>query len=157
MAVHPAFIDEADTDLDIDSPLTTGLFTNKRQNDRALRRALVGFHIAETTFTSTSYVTLATLYLWIPDLADFSGIQRRLLFEFEAKVTSGTATYKIAAAVDSDEPTQTSTSYGSKTCTLNIASAFKGTVHTLAIQAKQTGGGTGYIKLVDRLTSLLEY
>jgi hypothetical protein len=154
---HPDFVDLADTDVDIDSPLTTGLFENFRQCDRALRRAVMGFHIPETTFTSATYVQLAEAYIWIPDLADFDGIQRQLLFEFEAKVTSGTATFKLVSVVDSDEPTQTATSYTSTTCTLDIAGALKGTVLYFSVQGKIAGGGTGYIKSVNRLTSLLEF
>lgn len=155
---HPAFIDIPDTDIDVDSPLTTTIFQNFRQCDRAVRVIAFGFDVAEVTFTSATYVTVATVYFYLPDLADFDTIQRRILANFEVKTSAGgTLTLKTTAdGVDSDEVTTTSTSYTSKTCTQNLASGLKGTIVQLDIKGK-ISAGTGYLRSIDRLTTLLEY
>jgi len=155
---HPAFVDIDDNDIDVDSPLTTDVFQDFRQCDRAVRVALLGFDVSTQTFTSSSYTLLATVYVYIPDLADFDGIQRRLLLECEVKSSGGaTATIKtIADSVSSDEPTTTSTSFVSQTITQNFDVALAGTVVAVAIYGKIVSG-TGSFKIVDRLTALLEY
>lgn len=157
---HPDFIDIADTDIAIDKGIKTGILLSRlRQNQRAARIALVGFYVPEVTFTSPTYVTLATQSFWLPNRADFSGIQRRLVMEFEGKVYGGSspvATYQISAVSNSDEPTANGTSYASKLASLNLESALKGTKVTVTIKGKVTSG-VGYFRIADAATSLVEF
>lgn len=156
---RPAYTNIPDGDVDVDSPLDTDLFTALRDNDESLRIQVVPVNISEQNTTSATYVTLVSFRLYLPDLADYTGIQRLLVFEAEVKTSSGTATFKVtdnAAAVDSTETTTTSSTYESKTVTLNFAAGLVDTVRTIDVKAKTTAG-TFNLRSVDSITSRLEY
>lgn len=155
-----AWVDIPATDTDIDSPEDEDLFESLAGNDVALRVAPVGWGVAEVTASSTGYVTLATVYVRIPDVAS-SAIQRKLVFRFECKVASGgTGTFKVtdnAAAVDSTEATTTSTSYEDKEVTLNFAEGLAGTTRQIDIKGKYTTTSPANLQIVDSFTSELQF
>ncbi len=155
-----AWVDIPSTDSDIDSPEDEDIFQSLANNDVALRIAPVGFALAETQATSTGYVTLATVYVELPDVAS-SAIQRKLVFRCELKATAGgTMTLKItdnAAAVDSTEASSTSTSYEDKEVTLNFAEGLKGTKRQIDIKGKYTTNSPGFVQIVNAITSELHF
>lgn len=159
---HPGWTDIPDTDIDVDSPGDTDLFTGLRDNTRAARRQTIGFYVSTVNTTSATYALLDTVYLKVPDVDDFTSIQRILTFEAEVAVSGGgTATWKLTQTdhggpVDSTEATTTSASFESKTVTLNIPAAAQGDIVTLEIYGKTTAG-TFQLKVVDGPTSDLQF
>ena len=140
-----AYTDVPDSDIDVDSPLDTDLFTALRDNDNETRQILFGYNRAEVTTTTSGYTTLATFSLYLEDLPDYTGIQRKLVMPIELKQSGGgTVTFRLqdnAAAVESNEVTETSATYvWSADLTLNFAAGLEGTTRTINLQAKVTSG-----------------
>jgi hypothetical protein len=150
-----------DASIDTDSPLDEALFEDLRDNDEILRQAIIDWGISETASVGTTYVTVASRSLFVPNLADITGDTRTLVVEAQFKASAGTASFKVtdnAAAVDSTEVTTGSTSYTSGEVTLNIDASLKGTIRTIDFKVKNSGASdTTSLQAIDRLTSRLNY
>lgn len=158
---RPAYTNIPDGDVDVDSPLDADLFTALRDNDEALRIQVLHVNVAEVTETSSTYPGSpnASFRLYVPDLADYTSIQRTLTFEAEVKTTSGTMTFKVqdnATATDSTETTSTSSTFESKEVVLNLAAGWVDTIRTIDVYMKTTAG-TASLRSVDSVTSRMEY
>lgn len=131
------------TDVDIDSPVDEDLMLSLKQNDEANRLSLFGVYFVETTFTNTSYNTLSSHDVYIPNLTDYTGIQRTVYFEFEGQAgASETALFRVTGVgTTSNVVTVTSTTYVSVECTISVGSTWAGSRQTFTIQ-KQTNPGS---------------
>lgn len=129
------------TDVDTDSPLDADLFTELRDNANAVRQSLFGVSIAETSTASTSYVTLHSFRLVIPDLADYTTIQRQVTGDIQAKVANAAATgsYHLrdnSSGNTGSDVTTSSITYAYLQPSLNIDAAWKGTTRTIDVRVK---------------------
>lgn len=147
-------------EVDGDSDVTQATLDKIRKNNRAERFRLLQFTQAEVTRANASYGLMVTLKpVLVPDVADYSGLQRLLDLYVEVKVSAGTGTIQIRdddAGTTGDEPTTVSTTYEVKRPTLNIASALKGTVRTWKIYGKNPGG-TLYLRIPNSLAAVLHH
>lgn len=159
---RPAFTDIADTDIDQDSPITETLLEDIRDNAEALRITpiYVGFSEATST-TATPGAKIHEFPLHIPNLADYTSIQRQVTVWMQVKYATGTsasfylkdnATSNTGTAV-----TTTSTSYEVKEPSLNIDAGWINTTRVIEIWAYPTGGGTAYAQADDSYGSRMEY
>lgn len=157
-----AWVDLPITDTDLDSPVKTGLLLKMRDNDRALRITVIAQEMAEQSDTVSVYTAAAfSFFLFIPDLPDYIGYQRKFTFNCEMKVSGGgTGTLKVrdnASATDSTEATTTNGTYEEKEVVLNVDSAWKGTTRTIEVWMKKSGGGSVESQVVNRACHRLEY
>lgn len=159
-----AWVDIPDADIDVGSFLREDLVTFRlRDNLRELRRSVLAWVFPEATTTSSTYVALAgtDLKIFIPDYADYSGLQRRLTVWIDYKVSGNSADYKIVETVSGNSGTAltglTSTTYVAINLTIDVQSSWKGTMRTFQIQAKKTSGGTLYAQAVAQVAAVLEY
>ena len=154
-----AWTDIASTDVDIDSAVDTDLMSALRNNTRALRTNLFGVHFAETSVGSASITGIVTAKVYVPDLPDYTGLQRKLTVEIDAKVDasgneiqlqlSGFGTTGSAVSV-------TSTTYGLVELSIDIGSSYAGNTEVGAIQGKAVTG-SGKIRSLNLVTWRLEY
>lgn len=159
---RPTFNPIPDSDLNLDSPgKTQDVFEYLRDNAGAVRIAILGIYLAEETDTSASYQEHAgTIVVHVPDVADYTGIQRLISVTIEVKVSAGTGTFQLkddASSNVSSEVTSTSTSYEDKTLTLDLDAGWKGTDRTIIVQYKVSGGNDVYVKAGPRYDTWLEY
>lgn len=159
---RPPYTNIPTTDVDLDSPITEDeVIKAFRDNIDATRIELVATDFTEQTTTSGSWVTLSSFPLTIPDVEDYSGIQRKLSI-WLAMRTDGVelgevrlrdlATLNVGAA-----KTTTSGSYEPKQPTLDIDAAWKGTTRTFQIRGQVTGGATLRVKSEKSNGGFLEY
>lgn len=154
-----SWTDISSSQVDIDSPVDTTLMTALRNNSRALRTALFGVHFAETSVAATSFTDVVSTKVYVPDLPDYTGLQRKLTVEIDAKVDaagdeiqlqlSGFGTTGTAVSV-------TSTTYGLVELSIDIGSSYAGSTEDVAIQGKAVTG-SGKIRSLNLVTWRLEY
>ena len=159
---RPTWNNIPDADLDLDSPgKTQDVFEYLRDNAGAVRIAILGIYMGEETDNSASYVEHTdTITLHIPDVADYTGIQRKVSVTVEVKVSAGTGTFQLkddATSTTGGEVTSTSTGYEDKTLTLDLDASWKGTDRTIIVQYKVSGGNDCYVKAGPRYDTWLEY
>lgn len=157
-----AWTDILSTDTDIGSPIDEDLTEGLRANQLLTRAALFGVSFAEVTTASATYVTVQSVRVYVPDLDDYTGIQRELTAEIEAKVSnaSGVATYMLEDDSSGDtgsEVTTSATSYGWQELTLDLDATWAGTNRTINIQAKITGGYTAYARSENAVSWRVAY
>ena len=132
-----AWTDIPATDTDVDSPLDEDLFDALRDNQLECRTAHYQVDISEGTASDSSFTTIKTVTIYVPDLADYTGIQRKVIGEFEAKITAGTATYRLLGDGNTGtEVTSTATSFESVECEVDIDAGSAGSVVTVQLQGK---------------------
>lgn len=158
-----AWTDIPAADVDVDSPIDEDLVAALRDNLIECRVCVLGIEVYEDTTNNTSWTTSATVYVWLPDLADQDGLQRSLTLTVELKVTGGgTGYFRLrddGAAVNGDAPSTTSTSYEDEVSTVDFATGLKGSVRTILVQFYHSAGGgqTVEIKNENRATGVLVY
>lgn len=136
--------DIASTDVDTDSPLDTDLFTALRDNANAVRQSVFAVSIAETSTASTSYVTLHSFRLAIPNLADYTTIQRLVTGDLQMKIANAAAIASVhlrdnATSTTGSDVTTSSTTYIYAAPTLDIDASWKGTTRTIDVRVKTNG------------------
>ncbi len=145
---RPTYVNLPDTDVDIDSPQDTDLFDTLRDNIEASRICVLFIDEAEatTSVTSAGGAVLFSMLVFIPDLADYTGIDRTIYADFEGKLTgsAGTplATFWLRdneTATDGSTVTESGTSYVVKALSLSVDS-WKGTFRTIDLVAKINDG-----------------
>lgn len=142
---RPAYTVIPNTDVDQDSPGKEGdVFQELRDNQNAQRILLIYINFAEQSTPSATYVKLGDVVVYpIPDLADYTSIQRKILGYIDVKTTAGTATFQFrdaGSASTGTEVTTTSSSYEPKEPTIDQDAGWKGTTRTLEIWGKTTSG-----------------
>jgi hypothetical protein len=162
---RPTYVNIPDTDVDLDSPGKTNLvFKRMRDNINALRIQLIPLDITEKTTGSGTFVSLVSFWVFIPNVADYTGIARRIVADFEVKVDSGanTGTYRLKDSVSSDvsnEVTTTSTTYEFKNPVLTIDPAWlsgDGVSRLILLEGK-VSAGTAYARSLAGASWFLEY
>lgn len=148
---RPAWTNIPDTDTDVDSPLDTDLFTGLKDNADAARIGVFGYDFTEATTTNTTWTPAATGFakVYVPSLADYSGISRNFTCAFECKVSGGTGQYRLkdsATGSTSSAVSVTATSYTPTDVTLTIPDAWKGTLRTLDLEFQKVSTGTVYVQ-----------
>lgn len=134
-----------DSDIDVNSPLDTDLFSAFRDNQRALRFSLFGYVFAEATNTSTGYTTFATGDVFVPDFGTYSGQTNTITVRFQGKISSGDANFRLQ---DSDsgntgsEITVSQTTYLNSEVSIGVDASWYGTRRTLLLEGKSSAGGT---------------
>lgn len=167
-----AWTDIPNSDLDVNSPgKANAVFKAIRDNGHETRQLIVPSIFpepndadGEVSTSLTSYTTVYSFALDIPDLADFTGIQRRLVWDCEVKVVAPTPgairLQDVAAGVNSNEITNivnTSWAVLASKLTLNFAAGLLGTTRTIAVQLRATSGGTAHARNLNRDTARLYY
>ena len=162
---RPTYVDIPDTAVDLDSPAkAVVVFKRLRNNINAARIQIIKTDVAEQTETGSSFVTKATIRVFLPNVADYTGIARRIVAELDVKVDSGanTGTYRLRESVSldvSNEVTTTSTTYEQKSPILTVDPAWlsgDGVVRVVEIQAK-VSAGTASVRADARASWYQEY
>jgi hypothetical protein len=162
---RPSWNNIADSDIDLDSPgKTTDVFQYLRDNAAAARITIFGVYLPED---STALITwdehAYTFLVWLPDVGDYPTIQRRVYIPVQVKVSgSGTAHIRLeddATATTGGEQTSTSPTYETKTLQLDLDASWKGTLRTINLDFKVSGGSspTCYVQSEERIDARLEY
>jgi len=161
---RPAWVQIPDSDVNLDSPQKTGLMTKLRDDAAAARIALIGLELEEASTTSTTFVEHADPLCLphIPDVADYTGIQRKLYLPVQAKTAGGaTGTYRLkdqATGTTGPEQTTTSGAYVKLTLELDVPAAQKGTDRIILVEYKSSSGANAaFVKTVPRVDGRLEY
>ena len=156
-----AYVEIPDADCDLDSyGREDTLFERLRDNIRAIRVLICSWLYAENTTTSTSYVTLESVDIAIPDVDGWTSQQRAFTHRFECKVSGGTGTFQLRDSASSDvgsEVTTTATGYESKEASIDVDAGWIGTTRTFELRAKVTATDTVYAQSVDNVASQLEF
>lgn len=156
---RPSWTNVASTDVDVDSPGDSTLFSALNDNTAAARIHLFHVDIAEDTSTAAAFESVAnsTFYVYIPDLGDYSGIARKITLTAQTKVTSGdTGSFRIYNVTNStagDTLTSTATTYEDKDLTLDIDSGWKGTTINCRLEFYRSAGSSGPVYLQAPLSS----
>ena len=153
---RPAYVDIPDSDLEQDDPAKTGVMIQLRDNALAGRITIFGPELVET-----DSVTLGggadvwvdhpdPITVHIPDVADYTGIQRLIRARFQAKTAAGaTGTYRLKDSASGNtgaEVTTTSATYVQLSTTLDVLAAWKGTDRLIIPQLKSSSGtNTAYL------------
>lgn len=155
---RPVYVDIPDTDVDIDSPgQENKVFSRLRNNATAQRFQIIATDLAEASTTSSTFVTLRAVLIFLPNLADYTGIARRIVSDFRIKVDGGggTGTYRLQELGSSDvsnEVTTTSTTYVNAGPIIAVDPAWltgDGALRTFNLQAKVTAG-TAFLHSIAR-------
>lgn len=160
---RPTYVDIPDTNVDLDSPAkASAVFTRLRNNINAARILTLPTQVTEQTTASGTYVTLATVVFFIPNVANYATIVRRIIADLSVKTTSGTATFRLRETVSLDlstEVTTVSTTYEEKQPDMTIDAAWLsglGSIRSFSIQGKTTAG-TASMKSDERVSWYMEY
>ncbi len=160
----PTWTNIPDTDLDVGSPLKEDdVGQALRDNAIACRRWLQAHDFAEDTTTSgtASDVTGSGVTIYIPDMADYTGIARQVKFAIEAKVTSGEGEYQLYNATDTIEGTWvavTATTYTWTELTISNAAATKGDNVNYKVRFRRSSGtGTVYARATNSITLRIDF
>jgi hypothetical protein len=162
---RPAWQNIPDTDVDIDSPgKTTDVFSNLRDDLEAVRLDVFGVNIAEDTHTgdtSWTAVTGGAFRIHVPDVADYTGIQRKIDLTVEGKVTANNGLLRLYDVTNSTAGatlTTTSATYEDLVLTIDIAAGDKGTTQDYRVEfSLSNSGDTVYCKAVNSFTGRLEF
>lgn len=159
-----AWTDIAAGDVDIDSPIDTDLCAAIKGNLEALRMVIFGPSVEATSGTTATWSTKASVKVYVPSLATYTGIARQLTATIEGKVSAGgTAYYRLQDKASSVTGTAsdgtTSTSYVPVTLQLDIDDSWVGTVRTINLQMDMddVSGATGYLRCVNSVTWRMVY
>jgi hypothetical protein len=138
--------DIANSDIDVNSPLTNSLFTAYRDRDDFGRFIYTCWSFAEVSTASSSYVTLASTRIIVPTACILTQF---LDVDIWLRASAGTAYARLAIGTDySSEVNNTSTTYGDpfKTCSYSSIGPYVSfTAVTVSLQLKASGG-TAYAK-----------
>ena len=161
---RPTYTNVTDGQVAVNAPLDTTLLTALRDNDEANRHAVLQFAVSEASQAvgdTTTYYTLAIRRVFIPDLADYTGVARKIWVEIEGRrTTSGTATFRVrdtTNGVNSTEVTTGSATYGYMTPELAVAASSTNSVISLSFQGKLSATNKLYLRIVDSMTSRMDY
>lgn len=159
---RPAYVDIATTATDTDSPADTDLWDALRDNTDAARIHLFWVHFAEQTTTSSTPTLKYTFKLYIPDLRDFSGVDRRITSDIEIKTdASGTAEVYLEDNVSGTAGATVlvnNTGYVDRTPNLAIDDVWVGTVRTIDVYlAAQDNTNAAYMRSLNSAAWRLEY
>jgi hypothetical protein len=160
----PAWVTIADADVSVGAFLKeTVVMKPLRDNAAALRTDLYPVNIAETTTTGAAYgtVTGSEHKVFVRNLADYVGIDRKIRLEVEARATSGEGRirlYDVGSSTAGVEVVFTNTSYAWKSLELDVADGWKGTVRDLRVEFyRSSGAGTIYARAVNAITGRVEF
>ena len=147
MTTRPTWTDITDGQVDIDSPITTTLMTALRDNAEAVRVQPIFYDSGgQLDETSTGFTTQYTFDVGVPDIDDYTGIQRNLTIEVNAWVDANQGEVRIrdnTNAVNGTASTVTATASGTRVSVpLDIAAAYAGTVVEIAVQSRVTTATT---------------
>ena len=148
---RPAHSNLPDTDLEQDDPgKTTTVFFKLRDNALAGRISPIGILLAEYdtvtgAFGANTYGEHITeMPLRIPNVADYTGIQRLYRINLSVKTVSGaTGTYRLkdqATTNTGSEDTSVSATYETISLTLNIDAGWIGTDRIILVEFKSSSG-----------------
>ena len=115
--------------------------------------------IASTASSTYSEHPYALTTIWLPDVADYTGIQRLVSATIQGKVTAGVGSFRLKDDDSGDTGTETTTSstgYTDLTLTLNLDGSYKGSSRTILVEFKTTAG-TVYAYTAPRFDAYLEY
>lgn len=164
---RPAYTVVTDSMIDINSPLDENLFQYLRDGIEASRICNLWMDEAEATtnVTAAGGAVLFSMELFIPDVADYTGIQRKICGDIQCKLTgsAGTplATFWLrdnATATDGGTVTTNSTSYVDLNPTLDLLAAWKGTKRTIDVVGKiNDAANSAEAKSEDNNAWYLEY
>jgi len=164
MMARPTWNAIPDSDIDLDSPgKTQDVFQYIRDNISAARIIIFGVDLAEDTTSSTSWDThIGSAYIHVPDVADYSGIQRVVYVPIEVKISGGaTGSYRLkdlATSTVGGTETTTSATYEVVTLELDIDASWKGTDRTLKLEFQSSDGGeVAFAKCEYRIDARMEY
>lgn len=143
-----------DTDVDIDSPVDEDLMEELRDNIDASRVAVFGVSFTERNTQGTSFSSLVTFDVTIPDLPDPQN-GRSLTVALLGKVDDGptrTGTYRISdGTTDGTEDTTTSATNEEMTSTITVPASWAGTTKTIQIQGKiDSSPGTEAFRVISQ-------
>ncbi len=152
----------ADTDRDTNSPIDEDLVGDIVGNIRELRQDLVAHEYAEASTTSATFVSLTSSdkEMLIPDVDDYTGIQRTYSCIIEGRVSTDTGSFRLRESVSGNTGgtvTTTNASYEDLTLTINVDAAWAGSLRTFEIQAHRGTGGTVFSRVVNRRAGELKY
>lgn len=162
---RPTYREIDDTHIDVDSPAkTVSIFEKLRDNTDATRVLLVPTNQTAVNTTSTTFVKMgSSIYVPLPTMADYTGIQRNL----EAIIlgyldASGTGTVRlrdVASGNTGTEVTVTSVTPAADDITpdLDFLSAWQDTVREIEVQGKVTSGQQLTLSWVNRAGWRLDY
>lgn len=162
---RPTYIDIPDTDVDLDSPAKTDLFFKRvRDNINALRIQLIPINILEKSTNLGAYDTLTSISLFLPNVADYAGIARRIVAVWDGKVSGGgNASYRLRDSASGDTSNVLSTTSATYVplgpFDLTVDPAWlsgDGVIRTFQIQA-QTTAGTAFMEAPSRMSWYQEY
>jgi len=164
---RPTYVDIVDASVDLDSPAkATAVFKRLRDNINAARIQIIKTDVAEQTETGAAFVTKATLRIFLPNVADYTGIARRIVAELDVAVNSGanTGTYRLRESVSLDVSNEVTTNsvhptFEQKSPILTVDPTWlsgDGVVRVIEIQAK-VSAGTAYVKADARASWYQEY
>lgn len=147
------------TDVDIDSPIDTDLMSAIRNNHRALRMDVLGVYFAATAITSAGFTAAVTTNIYVPDLPDYTGLQRKLTASFDAKADSSGDQIQLRLSgygTHSSVVTVTSLMYTLVTLDIDISSSYTGGAYQVKIEGKAVTG-SGWIRSLNLVAWRLEY
>jgi len=157
---RPAYTNLTDGQVDIDSPITETLLQALRDNAAAVRVQPIYFD-GSGVETSTGFTEAFDLYLTVPDIADYTGIQRRLTLSVEAYVNSGAGQVRLrdkTNAVDGTAVDVTATGVGTfYEIAVDIAAGLEGTSVEFAVQGLISTASQITVNATDSWAGFLEF
>ena len=160
---RPTYLSVLTTDTDVNSPQDEDLMDALRANSAAVRIQLLFNDVAEYSHAGGWTAGPTSLWIEIPDIADYTGIQRLLSITLDARVSLGTGQYRLHDVASATDGTTSNniiaTAYGTDVaiCTLDIDASWVGTVREIVIESQQVSTGTVYYKIDKRHDGYLEY
>ena len=158
---RPTWVNIADADIAQDALVKTGTVVQAlRDNARAARVATFGVDIAADSTTSATAVTVtgSTFALTIDSVTDYTGIQRQVLLDIEAWVSSGTGQVRLVDVTNTTngawiDVTATAAGYGHGSIAVDAVAG----VADYRVEFRHPTGATVNARALNHYTGRVEY
>ena len=121
----------------------------------AARIDVYPWYFIEVTTTTNSFPNaMQTLNVEVPDLPDFTGIQRRIYITLDAEETNSAGTIRLRDTVSGDtgpEVTVDQAAYDAETVQLDVPASWAGTTRAIIVDGKASASQTLRLKSVNRV------
>ena len=161
---RPDWVNVTSGEVDLDSPGIEDVFTALKDNPAAMRVLSLFEDHADESHSNTTWTNAAqSMYLDIPDLADYTGIQRKLTVTLEPYVSSNSGEYRLTDVSTGTNGTAVTgvvnSSYDGTEITLelDIDSTWKGTNRQFKISSQIFTSGEVHYRIDKRHDVVLEY